>query len=163
MTRIVQAASALEISAVRDLFEEYAAWLGIDLGFQEFEAELAALPGQYSPPAGVLLLAVAGGAYVGCVGLRPLDPPPVAELKRLWVRPEARGDRLGESLVRRALSFASDAGYQRVRLDTLASMGSARHLYESLGFREIEAYRFNPVQGARYMELDLRRWEADAR
>jgi ribosomal protein S18 acetylase RimI-like enzyme len=153
---MVHATSSSQIEAVRALFEEYAAWLGIDLGFQGFEEELASLPGEYSAPGGALFLAVDGEDRLGCVGVRPLEWPRIAELKRLWVRPGGRGRGLGASLSRAALSFARDAGYERVRLDTLPTMVSARRLYEALGFREIEPYRFNPVEGARYMELDLR-------
>ncbi|MCJ7562994.1 MAG: GNAT family N-acetyltransferase [Candidatus Aminicenantes bacterium] len=128
MTRIVQAISASEIEAARTLFEEYAAWLGLDLGFQGFATELAALPGEYAPPRGALLLALNDEVALGCVGLRPLEWPRVAELKRLYVRPQGRGRRLGSLLSRAALSFARDAGYERVRLDTLPTMVSAQRL-----------------------------------
>ena len=128
MTRIVQAISASEIEAARTLFDEYAAWLGLDLGFQGFAAELAALPGEYAPPRGALLLALNDEVALGCVGLRPLEWPRVAELKRLYVRPQGRGRRLGSLLSRAALSFARDAGYERVRLDTLPTMVSAQRL-----------------------------------
>jgi ribosomal protein S18 acetylase RimI-like enzyme len=155
MTRIVHAASGVEIEAVRGLFAEYAAGLDLDLGFQAFHAELAALPGDYTPPRGSLLLAIDDQHALGCVGLRPLDWPEVAELKRLYVRPEGRGRHLGTLLSAAALLAARDIGYRRVRLDTLATMAGARHLYESLGFRQIAAYRFNPLPGARYLELEL--------
>ena len=155
MTRIVQAASLAEIDAARGLFQEYAAWLGLDLSFQGFEAELAALPGDYAPPRGGLLLAIDDDAVVGCVGLRPLDWPEVAELKRLYVTPRGRGRRLGVRLTEAAISLAREIGYQRVRLDTLPTMATAQHVYHSLGFQEIEPYRFNPVAGARSMEMDI--------
>ena len=157
MTRIVQAASFAEIDAARGLFREYAAWLGLDLSFQGFEAELAALPGDYSPPRGVLLLAIDDDSVLGCVGLRPLDWPEVAELKRLYVTPQGRGRRLGGLLTEAAISLARDIGYRRIRLDTLPTMLAAQHVYQSLGFREIDAYRFNPVDGTRYLELDVAR------
>jgi ribosomal protein S18 acetylase RimI-like enzyme len=155
VSRIVRADSPAQIAAARALFVEYAEWLGLDLAFQGFAEELERLPGDYVPPRGVLLLALDGDAALGCVGLRPLEWPRVAELKRLYVRPQARGERLGLLLTEAALTFARDAEYERVRLDTLSSMGAAQHMYEGLGFREIEAYRFNPVEGARYLELDL--------
>jgi len=155
VTRIVQATSACEIQAARALFEEYADWLDLDLGFQGFAAELAALPGEYSPPRGALLLAFENDVALGCVGLRPLKWPRLAELKRLYVRPQGRGRQMGSLLSRAALSIARDAGYERVRLDTLTTMVSAQRLYEAIGFYEIDAYRFNPVAGAKYMELDL--------
>jgi GNAT superfamily N-acetyltransferase len=156
VTRIVRATSAFEIEAVRSLFGEYAATLSIDLGFQGFAAELAALPGEYAPPRGALLLAFDDEVPLGCVGLRPLEWPRVAELKRLYVRPQGRGRQLGSLLAQAALSFALVAGYERVRLDTLPTMVSAQRLYQALGFFKIDAYRFNPVAGTTYMELILR-------
>jgi len=156
VTRIVRASSDSEIDAARALFGDYVAWLDLDLSFQGFAAELAALPGEYTPPRGTLLLALDDEAVLGCVGLRPLDWPHSAELKRLYVRPEARGRRVGSRLAQAAVSSARDAGYERIRLDTLPTMVAARHLYQALGFREIDAYRFNPVTDARFMELDLR-------
>ena len=155
MTRIVQATSLAEIDAARGLFSEYGAGLGLDLSFQGFDAELAALPGDYASPHGGLLLAIDDDAVLGCVGLRPLDWPEVAELKRLYVTPLGRGRRLGVLLSKAAISLARDIGYRRVRLDTLPTMSAAQHVYESLGFREIDAYRFNPVAGTRYMEVDV--------
>ena len=152
---VVPVSSPSEIGAARQLFEEYAASLELDLGFQGFATELVSLPGDYAPPRGALLLAVEGEAVVGCVGLRPFEWPRIGELKRLYVRPQGRGRGLGLRLSLEALREARDAGYQRVRLDTLPSMVSAQRLYESLGFYEIDAYCFNPVSGTRYMELDL--------
>ena len=154
-TRIVHASGAFEVEAARSLFEEYAAGLDLDLGFQGFAAELATLPAAYAPPRGALLLAVDGEAVLGCVGLRSLEWPDVAELKRLFVRPEGRGRRLGRLLSEAALTRARKTGYRRVRLDTLPAMGAARRLYEDLGFHEIDAYRFNPAEGTRFMELEL--------
>jgi len=156
VTRIVPVASPEELDAVRALFAEYAASLDLDLGFQGFDAELAGLPGEYAPPRGTLFLAADGDGALGCVGLRPLQWPCTGELKRLYVRPRGRGQGVGRLLSRRALQAARAAGYERIRLDTLPSMVSAQRLYAELGFYEIEAYRFNPVATARYMELDLR-------
>jgi putative acetyltransferase len=154
--RIIPVVSDVEIDAVRELFREYAAWLDLDLGFQGFEAELAGLPGAYVPPAGGLFLALGADGPLGCVAVRPFEPPAVAELKRLYVRPQARGLGLGSALAAVAIEAARAGGYDLIRLDTLPAMGSARRLYESLGFYEIEPYRFNPVQDAKYLELDLR-------
>jgi ribosomal protein S18 acetylase RimI-like enzyme len=155
VSRIVQVVSSPEITEAKALFEEYADWIGLDLAFQGFDDELARLPGEYAPPRGALLLAIDGDAALGCVGLRPFDWPRVAELKRLYVRPQGRGKGLGLLLTQAALSLGRNAGYEHVRLDTLPTMGSAQRLYEALGFHEIGAYRFNPVDGARYLELGL--------
>ena len=143
-----------DLRLVRDLFREYADGLGIDLCFQNFEAELAALPGQYAPPAGRLLLAFGDGQAAGCVALRPLTDG-ACEMKRLYVRPAARGQHLGLSLAQRLCAEARDAGYRRMCLDTLPQMGAAVRLYASLGFRPIEPYVFNPIEGAMFLGLDL--------
>jgi ribosomal protein S18 acetylase RimI-like enzyme len=155
VVRVLEASTDAQIDVVRTLFAEYAESLGIDLSFQDFAAELAGLPGAYAPPGGVLLLAFDEERPVGCVGLRPTDWPRIAELKRLYVRPEGRGLGLGSSLTAAALQAALDAGYERVRLDTLACMESAQRLYERFGFRDIPAYRFNPIESARFMEVQL--------
>ncbi len=138
----------------RRLFEEYAQSLGIDLSFQGFDDELASLPGGYSPPGGRLLLAEDGLRPVGCVGVRPLDDG-ICEMKRLYVRPEARGLGVGRKLAEAAIAFGKSARYRAMRLDTLPTMGSAQELYRQLGFREVGAYRYNPVPGTSFMELDL--------
>jgi len=140
----------------RSLFAEYASSLDIDLGFQGFDDELTALPGQYVPPSGALLLALEGGDAVGCVALRPIEPPRVGELKRLYVAPAGRGRGVGLALTQAAIDAARAAGYESIRLDTLSTMDAAQRMYERLGFRDIEAYRFNPVESARFLELELR-------
>ena len=144
-----------DVTEARALFLEYAASLGVDLSFQDFETELATLPGAYVPPTGALLLAERAGLVIGCVALRPLDPPAVAELKRLYVRPAGRGTGAGRALTQAILERARQAGYERVRLDTLPDMRKAQDLYRALGFVGISPYRHSPVPGTVFMELDL--------
>lgn len=156
MIDIRPADPARDLDVVRGIFREYADGLGIDLGFQDFDAELAALPGRYAPPAGRLLLAWAGGSAVGCVALKPLGDG-VCEMKRLYVRPQARGVQLGRRLAERICREAREAGYDRIRLDTLASMTAARRVYASLGFRPIAPYVFNPIADAQFLELTFAR------
>jgi ribosomal protein S18 acetylase RimI-like enzyme len=135
-----------EVELVRELFREYADSLGVDLSFQGFEEELAALPAGYD------ILLVAGDE--GCVGVRPFEDG-VCEMKRLYVRPSARGTGLGRTLALAAIEHARALGYRAMRLDTMPAMGAAQALYESLGFVEIPPYRHNPVAGTRFMELRL--------
>ena len=142
------ASTAADLAAIAGLFGDYAASLGIDLGAQGFEAERAALPGPYRPPSGALLLALGvDGAPLGCVALKPLDEAGVCEIKRLYVRPEARGAGLGEALVTEVLAAARAAGYAEVKLDTLAEMTAARALYRRLGFIDIPPYGTFPFPG----------------
>ena len=144
-----------DLAIVRALFREYADRLGVDLCFQGFEAELANLPGDYASPRGQLLLATDGGHALGCVALRPIDAA-TCEMKRLYVRPEARGLRLGRLLVERLIADARSAGYARICLDTLPAMTEAQALYHSLGFADIAPYVYNPIAGTRYMGLEIR-------
>lgn len=154
MVEVVAAHESPLLEEARRLIREYAASLPFDLAFQGFDAELAALPGDYAPPHGVLLVAREGERSLGCVALRPLAPG-TAELKRLWVRPEARGSGAGRRLVEAALAYGRSSGYARVRLDTTPGMEAAQALYRSLGFVEIPPYRPNPVAGTTYLELVL--------
>lgn len=144
-----------EVEAVRELFAEYAASLGFDLGFQGFEEELAELPGVYAPPAGRLFLARVGSTEAGCAALRPLAGDGVCELKRLYVRPAARGAGVGRALLERVLEDARVIGYGRMRLDTVPGMDAALRLYRAAGFQPIEPYVHNPVPGATFLELEL--------
>ena len=154
--KIVQVQTPEDIDRARELFEEYAAWLGIDLCFQNFEKELAELPGEYVPPTGRLFLALDGDRVSGCVALRTLGNG-ACEMKRLYVRPDFRGKGLGRELTHTVINAARELGYQRIRLDTLPGrMDRALAMYRSLGFREIEAYYHNPVPGVTFMELLLR-------
>jgi ribosomal protein S18 acetylase RimI-like enzyme len=143
-----------DLPEVRALFREYADSLGVDLSFQDFDRELASLPGAYVPPRGALLMAVREGAVAGCVALRPWDAD-ICEMKRLFVRPAFRGARLGRTLAEGIVSEARRLGYARMRLDTLPSMGTAIGLYQRLGFIDIPPYRDNPVPGARFLERTL--------
>ena len=140
---------------MKRLFEEYAAWIAVDLSFQNFAEEKAGLPGAYAPPSGALLLAWSGGSPAGCVAVRRIDDRD-CEMKRLFVRDAFRGLGAGEQLARAAIEWARGAAYRRMLLDTLPSMGAAHKLYERLGFKEIPAYRFNPVEGTRFLALPLR-------
>lgn len=150
MIRVTQAQSADEIAIVRSLMREYQQRLGIDLCFQGFEAELAALPGSYAPPSGRLLLALREDTPVGCVALQRVSDSR-AEMKRLYVPQSARGLGVGRRLVTETLAAAQATGYSEVVLDTLPNMVEAQRLYQQFGFREIEPYRPNPVVGARYL------------
>jgi ribosomal protein S18 acetylase RimI-like enzyme len=156
---IQEVLGAGDLAEVRTLFEEYAASLGIDLEFQQFARELGGLPGDYSPPSGGLWLAMVDDRVVGCVAVRRLEPG-IAEMKRLHVRPAARGLGAGRALAQRAVAFARSAGYEAIRLDTLAPMTEAQALYRRMGFVDVPAYRFNPIEGATYLELRLDSGEA---
>jgi putative acetyltransferase len=145
----------LRLEDVRELFREYADSLGVDLSFQGFEQELAALPGEYAPPAGRLLLGVVDGVAAACVALRPFGERN-CELKRLFVRERARRTGLGRLLAAAAIEAACEVGYERMLLDTLPAMGPARELYRSLGFEEVAPYRYNPVPGTSFMALRIR-------
>jgi len=147
--------TAEDIETVRMLFREYESWLGMDLCFQGFEQELADLPGKYAEPDGRLFLASEDGAALGCVALRKLEND-VCEMKRLYLRPEARGRGLGNILIEKIIEAARSIGYQKLRLDTHPpKMGKAVSLYESHGFRPIPPYYNNPHEDVLFMELEL--------
>lgn len=147
-----------ELQATRRIFEEYAEHLGIDLGFQNFDAELAGLPGEYVAPRGALLLALVDGEIAGCCALRSLDAADYSsacEMKRLFVRKAFRRFGLGRQLAEVILDAARIAGYRHLLLDTLSDMESARALYKDLGFEDIPPYYHNPIAGAHYLKVDL--------
>jgi ribosomal protein S18 acetylase RimI-like enzyme len=153
--RLTQTHTVDQIEQAREIFKEYEAWLVINLCFQNFEKELAELPGEYVPPTGRLLLAIQDNGVAGCIALRKIGDG-VCEMKRLYVRQEFRGKGLGRQLVDTIVRTAKEIGYERMRLDTLpGKMDGAIALYRSLGFREIEPYYPNPVSGAKFMELKL--------
>jgi ribosomal protein S18 acetylase RimI-like enzyme len=153
--RLTRVETGEQVEEARTLFKEYADATGVDLCFQNFGHELATLPGDYAPPSGRLIVAYEDVEAAGCVALRKVEDA-VCEMKRLYVRPAFRGTGLGRTLAERIVEEGRAIGYKRMRLDTLPTMGSAIALYRSLGFKEIDAYRFNPVEGTLYMELELR-------
>ena len=155
MIEIVEANRKILIAKVKELFLEYSESLGFDLSFQNFNAELDNFPVQYSPPTGSLFLALAHNLPIGCVGVRYFENG-ICEMKRLFVKPNFRGKRVGRLLAEAAVKAGKNLGYERMRLDTLPTMEKANHLYGSLGFVEIEPYRYNPIEGARYLELNLK-------
>jgi putative acetyltransferase len=151
---IIQARTEADIASIEGLFGEYASSLGVDLEYQGFSAELAALPGQYAPPSGELLIAKVNGEVAGCVALRAYDQRSL-EMKRLYVRPSTRGVGLGKRLVEAAITIARRSGYAELRLDTLASMTAAQSLYRTLGFIEIAPYGKTYLPGTRFYALPL--------
>lgn len=154
MIKIIEAKTEEDFSAARKLFKEYAHSLEIDPAFQSYEEELSRMEKIYGPPSGALFLALREGSPVGCVGLRKLDEL-TCEMKRLYVKTEARGRGTGENLCRRSIEKAGMIGYKRMRLDTLPSMSAARALYRKLGFHKIKPYYHNPYSGTTYMEIVL--------
>ena len=147
-----------ELQETRRIFEEYAAQLGIDLGFQNFDAELTGLPGDYAAPRGALLLALVEGDIAGCCAMRSLDTADYSsacEMKRLFVRKPFRRFGLGRQLAEVILDAARIAGYRHLLLDTLSDMEAARALYQDIGFEEIPPYYHNPIAGAHYLKVDL--------
>jgi putative acetyltransferase len=154
MLKIIDAQAGENLEQVRKLFEEYSGSVNFDLGFQNFDEELANLPGDYAPPTGCLLLAAFQDKAAGCVGLRRLSEG-ICEMKRLFVRPQFRRKGIGRALAEAVIERAKKLGYKQMRLDTAPTMKAAKALYESMGFKEIGAYRYNPLKGAVFMELIL--------
>ena len=151
----IQASSPAQIAQARELFLEYAASLGFSLCFQNFDQELAGLPGDYAPPEGRLVLAECEGQLAACGALHKLEPS-ICEMKRLYLRPQFRGQGRGRALADHLIAEARQIGYKQMRLDTVEpKMKDAVAMYRRLGFREIAPYRKNPIPGALYMELDL--------
>lgn len=145
-----------DLAATVELFRAYASSLDVDLSYQDFEAEMAAMPGKYASPSGALLLARdSNGTPAGCVGLRPIEPRGCCEMKRLYVAPQGRGFGLGEKLVRAVIEEAKRIGYREMRLDTLPSMTGAIALYSKLEFEPIAPYYETPVVGTHFMRLPL--------
>ncbi len=152
--QLIQPDSTQEWHTARCLVEEYAASLEIDLSFQQIDHELQHLETEYSQPTGAFLLAQANNVYLGCVGLRQFSPD-TGEIKRLYLLPEARGTGLGRMLAEVIIERGREIGYKQLVLDTLPSMQKAQALYQSLGFSEIPPYRYNPVEGTKFLALDL--------
>ena len=154
MLNILPASSPRDIDIVRELFREYERSLGVDLGYQGFDDEVASLPGAYAPPRGALFIAFDTERPAGCVAMRPLGDD-VCEMKRLYLRASLRGRGAGRALAQRVIDHARAAGYRRMRLDSLPSMNEAIALYETLGFTRIPPYYPSPVAGTVYMERSL--------
>ena len=155
MNTIKQITYAEDVEAAKALFREYETWFGMSLCFQGFEDELANLPGKYAPPEGRLFLAYIDEELAGCIALRKVEND-ICEMKRLFLRENARGHRLGNQLIEKLIDQARSIGYKKMRLDTYPpKMGKAVSLYESHGFRPIEKYYDNPHEGVLFMELDL--------
>ncbi len=153
--KIKPAETPAEIETVRDLFREYEAFLDVDLCFQGFEKELADLPGKYTPPTGALLIGIHEDKAMGCVAVREMADG-VCEMKRLYVRPEARGSGLGRQLALEIIRVARKFGYSVMRLDTLGRLKAAMRLYAALGFQRTAPYYANPLPGVVYWSLDLK-------
>ncbi len=158
--RIVDATDSAAIEQVRQFFRNYAAWLGVDLGYQNFDTEMASLPGAYAPPGGRLFFAEHDGAPAGCVGVRPFSEG-VCEMKRLYVEPSKRGLNIGRDLALAGIRAARELGYKRIMIDTLPAMRIAVKLYRELGFTEAPAYYPTPVEGTIFLSLELADWSED--
>ena len=154
MIQIVKANTETLVENAKELIREYAQSLEFDLEFQDFEKEMENFPGQYAPPRGCLYVALDANQPIGCVALRNLGQG-VCEMKRLYVKPSLRGQKVGKLLAEIVIKAARDMGYDYMRLDTIPSMKQANMLYNALGFKQIAPYRFNPIEGATFFELNL--------
>ncbi len=152
----VQATTKEDFELAKKLMKAYATDIGVDLTFQDFESELEQVSTLYANPEGAFIIAYHNGNPVGCFGIRKIDSE-ICELKRMYLSKDVRGLGLGEKLLKEAIRMAVILKYDRMRLDTLPSMNSAIHLYQKLGFKEIQPYRFNPIAGSKFMELKLPR------
>ena len=150
----IRPAQAADVPHVRAMLREYVEWIGLDLAFQEIDAELTGLPGDYAPPRGALFVVTEGDRYLAMIALRPFDGP-VAEMKRLYVRPAARGRGLARRLIETLCDEAKRLGYSELRLDTLPMMGDAQSLYEAYGFVDIAPYYETPIAGTRFMSKKI--------
>jgi GNAT superfamily N-acetyltransferase len=150
----IRAAVPEDMAEVRVMLREYVEWIGLDLAFQEIDAELDGLPGEYAPPRGALFVAVEGPVYLGMIALRPSDRT-IAEMKRLYVRPQSRGRGLARQLIARLCDEARRLNYTEIRLDTLPKMGDAQAIYETYGFVDIEPYYVTPIAGTRFMSKKI--------
>ncbi len=148
------ATSEPDFELAKNLMREYAATIGVDLTFQDFENECNNVAIRYAKPDGAFVIAHHNDHPIGCFGIQKIDSR-TCELKRMYLRREVRGQGLGEKLLTTAIQTAAALNYQFMRLDTLPSMTSAIRLYQKLGFKEIEPYRFNPIEGSKFMEIDL--------
>lgn len=155
MIKLVEAESPDEFKIAIYLFKEYAAQIGVDLEFQNFSGEIENIESQYSKPKGVLFLANQDGNFpIGCFAIRELDDT-ICELKRMYLKKEGRGLGVGKQMLRKAIEIARQMGYSKMRLDTLPTMTAAINLYQHTGFYEIDPYRFNPIAGTKYFEINL--------
>lgn len=154
MTELKEAISGPDYQIATDLFKEYASQIGVDLQFQNFNTELENIATQYSRPEGVLIIVYDNQLPLGCFGVRKLDNE-ICELKRMYLRNEARGRGLGKQLLTKSMQLGKELGYEKMRLDTLPSMQTAIGLYKKIGFYEIPPYRYNPIEGTKYMEIKL--------
>ena len=155
MVKLIEANSEKHLEHIRELFKEYAESLGFTLDFQNFNKELAELPGEYAPPAGRLILALWDDEIAGCVALRKFKDT-ICEMKRMYVKARFRRKGIGRQLAENIVKEARKIGYTHMRIDTIETMKQANSLYKSMGFKEIKPYRYNPIKGAKYMELSLK-------
>lgn len=154
MLKLIEVETEEHLEIIRELFREYENFLGFHLCFQEFEKEMAGLPGKYAPPDGRLIIAEYDSRVAGCIALKKIGEG-VCEMKRLYVRPNFRGLKIGRKLAKKIIADAKAIGYKKIRLDTLKRLRGALNLYRSMGFTQIQPYVYNPLEDVVYMELEL--------